>query len=152
LEKQLPKSLLNAVTGFFGTARQPAAVRWAPGTLLRLDVQEESSVAQCMETILSQAKRIDVLVNNAGITIPGSIEDERSRVVAKMRQSIKNGDDPVKVAEAVLQAATAKVPNRKVLVGRGARQARILRTFLPKALFDLGLRRQFGLPEIGRSG
>ena len=74
-------------------------------------------------------------------------EDERSRVVAKMRQSIENGDDPVKVAEAVLKAATAKVPNRKVLVGRGARQARILRTFLPKALFDLGLRRQFDLPD-----
>jgi hypothetical protein len=69
-----------------------------------------------------------------------------------MRQSIENGDDPVKVAEGVLQAAMAKVPNRKVLVGRGARQARILRTFLPKALFDLGLRRQFDLPEVGRSG
>ena len=243
----------------FGTARRPESVQWTAGTLLRLDVQEESSVAQCMETILSQAKRIDVLVNNAGITIPGAIEelslaqvkavfetnffgvvrmtqaalptmrrqavgrivnigsvggflpmpfqavyaatkhalagwtetldfevsrfgvrailiqpgfirtdidrnsfpepfidsvyeDERSRVVAKMRQSIENGDDPVKVAEAVLEAATAKVPNRKVLVGRGARQARILRTFLPKALFDLGLRRQFDLPEVRRNG
>jgi NAD(P)-dependent dehydrogenase (short-subunit alcohol dehydrogenase family) len=243
----------------FGTARQPESVQWTAGTLLRLDVQEESSVAQCMETILSQAKRIDVLVNNAGITIPGAIEelslaqvkavfetnffgvvrmtqaalptmrrqavgrivnigsvggflpmpfqavyaatkhalagwtetldfevsrfgvrailiqpgfirtdidrnsfpepfidsvyeDERSRVVAKMRQSIENGDDPVKVAKAVLEAATAKLPNRKVLVGRGARQARILRTFLPKALFDLGLRRQFDLPEVRRNG
>ena len=227
----------------FGTARRPESVQWTAGTLLRLDVQEESSVAQCMETILSQAKRIDVLVNNAGITIPGAIEelslaqvkavfetnffgvvrmtqaalptmrrqavgrivnigsvggflpmpfqavyaatkmragwtetldfevsrfgvrailiqpgfirtdidrnsfpepfidsvyeDERSRVVAKMRQSIENGDDPVKVAEAVLEAATAKVPSRKVLVGRGARQARILRTFLPKAYSTL---------------
>jgi NADP-dependent 3-hydroxy acid dehydrogenase YdfG len=53
----------------FGTARQPESVQWVAGTLLRLDVQEESSVAQCMETILSQANRIDVLVNNAGIVI-----------------------------------------------------------------------------------
>jgi NAD(P)-dependent dehydrogenase (short-subunit alcohol dehydrogenase family) len=240
----------------FGTARQPESIQWRAGTLLRLDVQEESSVAECMETILSQAKRIDVLVNNAGITIPGAIEElsltqvkavfetnffgvvrmtqaalptmrrqaagrivnigsvagflpmpfqavysatkhalagwtetldfevrrlgirailiqpgfirteidrnsipgpfadsvyqeERSRAVAKMRQSIENGDDPVKVAEAVLLAATAKVPNGKVLIGRGARQVRILRTLLPKALFELGLRRQFDLRDPG---
>jgi NAD(P)-dependent dehydrogenase (short-subunit alcohol dehydrogenase family) len=238
----------------FGTARRPEAMKWAAGTLLKLDVQEESSVAQCMETILSQTERIDVLVNNAGITIPGAIEElsltqvkdvfetnffgvvrmtqavlpvmrrqaagrivnigsvagflpmpfqavyaatkhalagwtetldlevrrfgirailiqpgfirtqldrnsspgsfvdsvyqeERSRVVEKMRLSIENGDDPVKVAEAVLQAATTKVPPGKVLVGRGARQVRILRTLLPKALFELGLRRQFDLSD-----
>jgi NAD(P)-dependent dehydrogenase (short-subunit alcohol dehydrogenase family) len=236
----------------FGTARQPESLKWAAGTLLPLDVQEETSVAGCVETILSQAKRIDVLVNNAGITITGAIEelslmqvkavfetnffgvvrmtqavlpamrrqaagrivnigsvagflpmpfqavygatkhalagwtealdlevrrfgirailiqpgffrtdidrnslagsftnsvyeDERSRVVEKIRLSVENGDDPVKVAEAVLQAATKKSPDVKVLVGRGARQVRVLRTLLPRALFELGLRRQFGL-------
>ena len=50
-------------------------IPWAAGTLLPLDVQEEASVAQCVETILSQAKRIDVLVNNGGITITGAIEE-----------------------------------------------------------------------------
>jgi NAD(P)-dependent dehydrogenase (short-subunit alcohol dehydrogenase family) len=59
----------------FGTARQPESIKWAAGTLLALDVQEETSVAQCVATILSQAKRIDVLVNNAGITITGAIEE-----------------------------------------------------------------------------
>ena len=53
----------------FGTARRPESVKRAPGTLLPLDVQEETSVAQCFETILSQATRIDVLVNNAGIIV-----------------------------------------------------------------------------------
>jgi NAD(P)-dependent dehydrogenase (short-subunit alcohol dehydrogenase family) len=240
----------------FGTARQPESIRWAAGTLLPLDVEEETSVKHCVETVLSQAKRIDILVNNAGVTIPGAIEelsltqvksvfetnffgvvrmtkavlpamrgraggrivnigsvagflpmpfqavyaatkhalagwtetldlevrrfgirailiqpgfirtdidrqsstgpfmnsvyeDERSRVVEKLRLSIETGDDPVKVAEAVLQAATKKVPNSKVLVGRGARQVRLLRTFLPRAWFELGLRRQFGLSGIG---
>jgi short chain dehydrogenase len=38
-----------------------------------------------------------------------------------------------------------KNPNKKVLVGRGTRQVRVLRTFLPSALFELGLRRQLGL-------
>jgi NAD(P)-dependent dehydrogenase (short-subunit alcohol dehydrogenase family) len=241
----------------YGTARQPESIQWAAGTLLPLDVQKEASVAQCIETILSQAGRIDVLVNNAGITITGAIEelsltqvkavfetnffgvvrmtqavlpamrrqaagrivnigsvagflpmpfqavyaatkhalagwtetldlevrrfgirailiqpgffrtdidrnsttgsfidsvyeDERSRVVEKIRLSVENGDDPVKVAEAVLQQATKKVPQVKVLVGRGARQVRILRTLLPRALFELGLRRQFGLSEPTR--
>jgi NAD(P)-dependent dehydrogenase (short-subunit alcohol dehydrogenase family) len=243
----------------FGTARQPESIKWAAGTLLPLDVQEETSVAQCVETILSQAKRIDVLVNNAGITITGAIEelsltqvkavfetnffgvvrmtqavlpamrrqaagrivnigsvagflpmpfqavyaatkhalagwtetldlevrrfgirailiqpgffrtdidrnsttgsfinsvyeDERSRVVEKIRLSVENGDDPVKVAEAVLQAATKKGPNVKVLVGRGARQVRVLHTLLPRALFELGLRRQFGLSDPTKLG
>jgi NAD(P)-dependent dehydrogenase (short-subunit alcohol dehydrogenase family) len=238
----------------YGTARRPESIQWAAGTLLPLDVQKEASVAQCIETILSQAERIDVLVNNAGITITGAIEelsltqvkavfetnffgvvrmtqavlpamrrqaagrivnigsvagflpmpfqavyaatkhalagwtetldlevrrfgirailiqpgffrtdidrnsttgsfidgvyeDERSRVVEKIRLSVENGDDPVKVAEAVLQQATKKVPKLKVLVGRGARQVRILRALLPRALFELGLRRQFGLSD-----
>ncbi len=238
----------------FGTARHPESVQWAPGMLLPLDVQDERSGAQCVESLLSKAKRIDVLVNNAGISVYGAIEElslaqvmtvfetnffgvvrttqavlptmrqqvagrivnigsvagfvpmpfqavyaatkhalagwtetldlevrpfgirailiqpgffrtdidrnssvgsllkdvyegVRTRIVEKMRLSVENGDDPVKVAEAVVQAATEKDPNVKVLVGRGARQARILRTLLPRALFELGLRRQFGLAD-----
>jgi NAD(P)-dependent dehydrogenase (short-subunit alcohol dehydrogenase family) len=53
----------------FGTTRQPESVKWAAGTLLPLDVQDERSVAQCVESLLSQANRIDVLVNNAGISV-----------------------------------------------------------------------------------
>jgi NAD(P)-dependent dehydrogenase (short-subunit alcohol dehydrogenase family) len=238
----------------FGTARHPESVQWASGTLLPLDVQDERSVAQCVESLLSKAKRIDVLVNNAGISVYGAIEElslaqvmavfetnffgvvrmtqavlpamrqqvagrivnigsvagfvpmpfqavyaatkhalagwtetldlevrpfgirailiqpgffrtnidrnssvgslpkdvyegVRTRTVEKMRLSVENGDDPVKVAEAVVQAATEKDPHVKVLVGRGARQTRILRTILPRALFELGLRRQFGLAD-----
>jgi NAD(P)-dependent dehydrogenase (short-subunit alcohol dehydrogenase family) len=242
----------------FGTTRQPESVKWAAGTLLPLDVQDERSVAQCVESLLSQANRIDVLVNNAGISVYGAIEElslaqvmsvfetnffgvvrmtqallptmrrqvagrvvnigslagfvpmpfqavyaaskhalagwtetldlevrpfgirailiqpgfirtdidrnssvglllkdvyegARTRIVEKMRLSVENGDDPAKVAEAVVQAATEKDPNVKVLVGRGARQVRVLRTFLPRALFEFGLRRQFGLADLNRS-
>jgi NAD(P)-dependent dehydrogenase (short-subunit alcohol dehydrogenase family) len=243
----------------FGTARQPKSVKWTAGKLLPLDVQDETSVAQCVETLLSQAGRIDVLVNNAGISVYGAIEElslaqvatvfetnffgvvrmtqavlptmrqqaagrivnigsvagfvpmpfqavyaatkhalagwtetldlevrpfgirailiqpgffrtdidrnssdgsllkdvyegARTRVVSKMQLSVENGDDPVKVAEAVLQAATQKDPNVKVLVGRGSRQVRVLRTLLPRTLFEFGLRRQFGLGDPAKSG
>ncbi len=240
----------------FGTARQPESVKGAGGTLLPLDVQDERSVTQCVESLLSQAKRIDVLVNNAGISVYGAIEElslgqvmtvfetnffgivrmtqavlpamrqqtggrivnigsvagfvpmpfqavyaatkhalagwtetldlevrpfgirailiqpgffrtdidrsssmgslpkgvyegARTRTVEKMRLSIEKGDDPVKVAEAVVQAATQKDPNMKVLVGRGALRVRLLRTLLPRALFELGLRQQFDLADPG---
>ena len=242
----------------FGTARQPESAKWTAGTLLPLDVRDETSVARCVETVLSQTKRIDVLVNNAGISVYGAIEElslaqvmmvfetnffgvvrmtqtvlpamrrqaggrivnigsvagfvpmpfqavyaatkhalagwtetldlevrpfgirailiqpgffrtdidrnspagsllkgayegARTRVVEKMGSSVENGDDPVKVAEAVVQAATKKVPKIKVLVGRGSRQARVLRTLLPRALFELGLRRQFDLGDPAKS-
>jgi hypothetical protein len=51
------------------------------------------------------------------------------------------------VANAVLQAATKREPTIKVLVGRGARQLRVLRTLLPQTVFELGLRRQFELDD-----
>ena len=242
-------------TGFqvFGTTRQASPV----GTMARelhLDVQEEESVEKCVNAVLAQTGRIDFLVNNAGISIYGAIEevslaqikavfetnffgvvrmtqavlptmrrqasgrvinigslagflpmpyqaayaaskhalagwtetldlevrrfgirailiqpgfirtdidrnsttgallkdiyaDERSRVIEKLRLSVESGDDPVKVADAVLQAATKREPTIKVLVGRGARQVRVLRTLLPRTVFELGLRRQFELGD-----
>ncbi len=47
---------------------QPAAVGGAAVLALRCDVTEENDVAAAMATVLDQFGRIDVLVNNAGIT------------------------------------------------------------------------------------
>jgi NAD(P)-dependent dehydrogenase (short-subunit alcohol dehydrogenase family) len=38
----------------FGTARQPESIKWAAGTLLPLDVQEETSVFDAGRTKLRQ--------------------------------------------------------------------------------------------------
>ncbi len=53
----------------FGTSRTSEKITNAPRgcTLLPLDVRDESSVAQCIETIVAKHGRIDILVNNAGI-------------------------------------------------------------------------------------
>jgi hypothetical protein len=97
--------------------------------------------------------RTDIDRNSAtGSSLKSVYEDERNRVVQKSRISVENGEDSVKVAEAVLQAAAKKDPNAKILVGHRARQVRVLRTLLPRALFELGLRRQFGLGNPTKSG
>jgi NAD(P)-dependent dehydrogenase (short-subunit alcohol dehydrogenase family) len=251
--KAIAQKFVQAGYQVFGTTRQASPVG-TPDRVLRLDVQDEESVEKCVNAILEQTGRIDFLINNAGISIYGAIEevslaqikavfetnffgvvrmtqavlptmrrqasgrvinigslagfvpmpyqaayaaskhalagwtetldlevrrfgirailiqpgfirtdidrnstsgallkdiygDERSRVIEKVRVSVESGDDPVTVANAVLQAATKREPTIKVLVGRGARQLRVLRTLLPQTVFELGLRRQFELDD-----
>jgi NAD(P)-dependent dehydrogenase (short-subunit alcohol dehydrogenase family) len=251
--KAIAQKFAQAGYQVFGTTRQASPVG-TEARVLRLDVQEEESVEKCVNAVLAQTGRIDFLINNAGFSIYGAIEevslaqtkavfetnffgvvrmtqavlptmrrqasgrvinigslagflpmpyqaayaaskhalagwtetldfevrrfgirailiqpgfirtdidrnsttgallkdiysDERSRVTEKLRISVESGDDPVTVADAVLQAATKREPTIKVLVGRGARQVRVLRTLLPRTVFEFGLRRQFELGD-----
>lgn len=45
------------------------------GTALHLDLFDENSIKNCVDTILSKEGKIDLLVNNAGFGLGGSIED-----------------------------------------------------------------------------
>lgn len=42
---------------------------------LHLDVTDKPGISRAVERILDQQKRIDVLINNAGVHIPGALED-----------------------------------------------------------------------------
>nr|WP_298112394.1 oxidoreductase [uncultured Pseudomonas sp.] len=60
----------------FGSVRSIAKASPLPGVeLIEMDVREEASVRQGIQTIIAQAKRIDVLVNSAGMTLLGATEE-----------------------------------------------------------------------------
>ena len=62
----------------FGAARSAGAIEAAPGSNLEwlpMDVTDDDSVQTAIDTILAQTGRIDAIVNNAGFSMRGSVED-----------------------------------------------------------------------------
>jgi NAD(P)-dependent dehydrogenase (short-subunit alcohol dehydrogenase family) len=71
--RAIAESLALEGNRVFATTRSGAVV---PGTTqITLDVTDEASVARCIDTLISIAGRVDVLINNAGLGIAGAIED-----------------------------------------------------------------------------
>src|SRR5258708_3965990 len=63
----------------FGTARGNAGPKRSLEEVefIHVDVRDEESVRSCVRTVLDRAGRIDALVNNAGYTLIGSLEETR---------------------------------------------------------------------------
>ena len=60
----------------FGTVRNVQKAQAIPGVdLIEMDVRDETSVQRAIQSVVAKAKRIDVLVNNAGGTMLGSVEE-----------------------------------------------------------------------------
>jgi NAD(P)-dependent dehydrogenase (short-subunit alcohol dehydrogenase family) len=73
----LETALHFASSGYqvFAGARKPEAVVRHPNIVpVRLDVDHDGSVRECVGEVLNRAGSIDVLVNNAGIGLSGSVE------------------------------------------------------------------------------
>lgn len=60
----------------FGTVRNVATAKPLSGVaLVEMDVRDDASVQRAIQTIIGHAQRIDVLVNSAGGTLVGSVEE-----------------------------------------------------------------------------
>ncbi len=70
---------------------------------------------------------------------------ERNRVLGVLRESFVKGADPMTVAAVVLDALTSRSPRQRYRAGREAKLVGLLRKFAPSKLFEMGLRKQFGL-------
>jgi NAD(P)-dependent dehydrogenase (short-subunit alcohol dehydrogenase family) len=72
-------ALLLSSRGFrvSGTVRHLSDSDTRTGNLefIPLDVRDEESVEECAQSVLDQARKIDVVVNNAGYTLVGALEE-----------------------------------------------------------------------------
>jgi NAD(P)-dependent dehydrogenase (short-subunit alcohol dehydrogenase family) len=59
----------------FGTSRHPQSSTLNSFTLLPLDVRDQASVKHCVNTVIAQTHHIDVLINNAGHSLAGAVEE-----------------------------------------------------------------------------
>lgn len=60
----------------FGTVRELSTAQPMAGVeLIRMDIRDESSVQHGVDEVIFRADRIDVLVNSAGVTLLGAVEE-----------------------------------------------------------------------------
>ncbi len=84
----------------FGTSRNPDRYHDHPFPLLELDVTNQDSVANCVNTIVEKSGQLDVLINNAGAGITGPLEEIPTEAI---RQNFEtNFIGPVQMIQAVL--------------------------------------------------
>jgi NAD(P)-dependent dehydrogenase (short-subunit alcohol dehydrogenase family) len=87
----------------FGTSRNPASAEAIPTVeMLALDVCSDDSVAACVDAVINEAARIDVLVNNAAYELAGALEE--TSIDEAKAQFETNFFGVVRMVEAVLPA------------------------------------------------
>ncbi len=84
----------------YGAARRPEHVSTPSFPVLKLDVTSDDSVMDCVNRIIRDEKKIDVLINNAGFGIAGPIEE--NSIEEAMAQFDTNYFGVVRMCKAVI--------------------------------------------------
>lgn len=72
--KETALFLLEKGFSVYGTARNVEG-KDLPFRLLAMDVRDELSISRAVKQVVSEAGKIDILINNAGVGISGAIEE-----------------------------------------------------------------------------
>ncbi|WP_219953272.1 SDR family NAD(P)-dependent oxidoreductase [Dickeya zeae] len=97
----LATNLHNDGFNVIGTSRQPEKYqRTVPFILLRLDIDDDSSIQSFTQELFAYTKRVDVLVNNAGYMVMGIAEETPLEVGRQQFET--NFWGTVKVTNAIL--------------------------------------------------
>lgn len=84
----------------YGTSRNPEKVINSIFPLIALDVRSVESIEHAIQKVVSISKKIDVVINNAGVGITGPIEETPTN---EMRNNFEtNFFGPIEVIKAVL--------------------------------------------------
>lgn len=84
----------------YGTSRQPEKYAESKFPLIALDVVDYNSIKNAVNTVIDQAGRLDVLINNAGAGITGPIEEIPDIEIKRNFETNLFG--PINVIKAVL--------------------------------------------------
>src|SRR5439155_1322379 len=135
----------------FGTARKPESAQSQGVTMVALDVRSDESVRACVEQVVANAGRLDVLVNNAGDSTTDAArplpayEASRKSMLAAFGHALKSGIPPQQVARRVLQIIEQPNPGLRYRVGAQATWLPRLRNVVPWNVYAAGVRKTFAV-------
>jgi NAD(P)-dependent dehydrogenase (short-subunit alcohol dehydrogenase family) len=99
----------------FGTVRNPDTAVPLPGVeFIEMDIRDDASVQRGIDRIVLQAKHIDVLVNNAGTSLIGAVEETSVAEAASLFDT--NVFSILRVSQAVLPHMRAQRSGRIINV------------------------------------
>lgn len=97
----------------FGTVRSVANAKPLPGVeLVEMDVRDDASVQRAIQSVIGRAGRIDVLVNNAGVSLLGAVEETAIQEAAALFET--NVFGVLRTTQAVLPHMRARRSGRIV--------------------------------------
>src|SRR5438067_6993413 len=104
----------------FGTVRDPNSARPIHGVeIVRMDVTDDASVSEAVQSIVQQAGPVQILVNNAGYSLTGALEE--TSLTEARQQFETNFFGVLRVTNAVLprmrQAGYGRIVNISSVVG-----------------------------------